>query len=307
MRETIRPTRLQRERRAARIEPEKPIGKFDKYLKYAPLAYLCLIVYSYTGLNAYYSVFGVDILGHMSIQELLISPLKSVHLVVLFCLLFITTAAGIVLETRFEKLVKHGIVANLRGIVYSTFIIFLLFLLLMFILTIESIEYGVEKWQLYAIAVCLFLGLLVAGYSKKKLTIELPKHFYLYKTQFYLALIFVFLLTINYSINYIQAADQSNKRTNRIARVHFGGINSTFVSGIFLGETNSTIFILSDSLNHAKAYMKKDIRLVEYPVRQKLKMTEESQSESTVDSLSVAKPDTLQFTSQDSLKNTSRP
>ncbi|MCE7990717.1 MAG: hypothetical protein HEP71_02005 [Roseivirga sp.] len=253
------------------VEQEKKSG-IEKYLKYTPLAYFFLILYSYVGLNAYYSVFGIDILAHMSVQELVLSPLKSVKSVITASLIVLVLFSFSSLNSYFFK--KHKtegfepLVMGLRGYLFHLMIAYPGLHLYV------ALNANGRPW-IYEIVLYAFIGhvlFIVPGVylmfrwryeEDPKKIIPSDTWFRQHAALINTITILVFGSILHYWSMTLDAYDLVEQKTSKVKTVTFLHKTAT-ISGVLIGESNSSIFLRDTLIQSNKAYLKKDIQEIEY-------------------------------------------
>ncbi|MCE7990718.1 MAG: hypothetical protein HEP71_02010 [Roseivirga sp.] len=324
MRETITPTKLQRERRASRPVLEKPKSKLEQYLKYAPLAYLYLIVYSYVGLDTYYSEFGIEILGYMSVQEMLVLPLENISGVLI--------NVGVTLSYLIVMILFHYFTFELLALIFRLFgkrtlksemlkieerfpmkdSFFDLLITLTIIVSLSSshpvfefgffgIYQGVSKliFNYFLIGIPLQLVVMIWWDLNSKSFNNFDQYYLNRKPAFRLAFIICLFIYVNYLFMLNRAEDLIHKKPNQV-KLEIKDQKETSKQALLLGTTNSTVFLYDTAKEESFVIPKSEIRELRY-------LKDKPEETPGKDSVSMAKPDTRQLIPQDALNNPPQP
>ncbi len=286
MKETINPTRLQRERRANKPLPQKPKGRLERYLKYAPLAYLYLIVYSYVGLDTYYSEFGIKVLGYMSVQEVLVLPLENLSGVVIN--LAVTLGLLIIMILLLNSMIQsYEYIFRIFGnrskksqqpemedneIDWDSF-----FDILITLIIIVSLRASIPEINFSGIlkgVIRLFINFLLVGvpliivhtiwYSIHKNSFKLIDEFYMkHQSVFRLMVTGCTFIYVNHLYMLKQADDIIRESVNQV-KIELKDPKRTNTQALLLGATNSSIFLLDTAARETFVIPKSEIRELRY-------------------------------------------
>ena len=277
MRERPHTTRLQRERRL--LQPignlEKPKSKLEQYLKFTPLAYVSLVIYSYIGLEVYYSRFGLDILGHSNISEIIISPLDDF----LFALLISVFLYAInELLFKVESIANESYVTKIKVSAITT----LMGLTIILMVTFLKVPF---YWILIFSGVLGFL----LFYSSRRFyqSAFFNNHIQKYSRQYFTIFGTIVFLTGNIAINYHLAESFLRNQNSKRVELQIKSTNARQHSRL-IGETYSTLFLWSDSTQTARALRKSEVISVDYLPDKNIGKTETVSEDST--SLKVLEP-----------------
>ncbi|MCE7990719.1 MAG: hypothetical protein HEP71_02015 [Roseivirga sp.] len=248
---------------------EKPKSKLEQYLKYAPLGYLFLIVYSYAGLNAYYSVFGVDIINHITIQEMLINPIKeSIESIqILIILLVILPTPFTLYQMWVLKTTKNSVILDSRFLfnLYVTMVATgFLVLIVYYIINLKSNVLSNTKdtdfpWvQAFIGFVIFIMFLLFIAFRNKTYNFLKLERFWPW-----LVLTVLLFLGLQYTRSYSRAVKILNNPLSQSVIIKKNMIPENKVYSL-IGETSSILFIWSDSLKQVEAIQKKELYSITY-------------------------------------------